>query len=335
MQYLQAREDQPNPHLIRLYAYYTQRKKGYLLMPLLQGDLGDFLKNDAQKEHFQSDECYLGEMLSLAKALCSMHTIDKGLYNETIVHHDLKPANVLLDNGKFVLSDFGIGSIRCPTVGPDQESYGNSSWWLAPETRWDGPWRGSAGPKSDVFSLGCIFLELLVHMRGGKDAVIDFRRDRSARSPTEAARFWDYCKESNHPRTSAVVLSALEGIMRDGGHSKRARVAGVVLQMLSMESQFRLPAEDVVTKLHAVIQEPESESISGAEVPLVDQAPSQERRNTNKGAGTKMPSSTVGKVPLTLGEPSRHGVTGTSSESKFYCGRCINDANSCRDLHGS
>ncbi|KAL8896738.1 MAG: hypothetical protein Q9207_007563 [Kuettlingeria erythrocarpa] len=317
MQYLQARQDEPNPHLIELYAYYTQRKKGFLLMPLLQGDLGDFLKKDARKEPFQSDECYLGGMLSLAKALCSMHTIDKGLYNETMIHHDLKPANVLLDNGKFVLSDFGIGSIRCPTVGPDQESYGHSSWWLAPETEWDGPWRGSAGLKSDVFSLGCIFLELLVHMRGGKEAVSDFRRDRSARSPTEAARFWDYCKENNQPRISAVVLSELEGIMRDAGHSRRARVAGVVLQMLAMEPRSRLSAKEVLTDLQDILEEPDSEMIPEADAPLVEQTPYQERRNKDQGTGAKTPSSAVEKAPPTLAEPSGHGVTDPTSKKTF------------------
>lgn len=337
IRYLQVRQDQPNQHLIKLYAYYTQKQKGYLLMPLLQGDLRGLLMENAQEEYFRSDERYLGEMLSLAKALCSMHTIDEGLYNETIVHHDLKPANVLLDHGKFVLSDFGIGRMRCPTVSPDQESYGNSSWWLAPETTWKDSWRGIAGPKSDVFSLGCIFLELLVHMRGGKDAVSDFRMRRSVHHSREAARFWGF-EGNDQPRISTVVLSELGDIMQDAEHPKRARVAGVVLQMVAMEIHFRLSAGEVVTKLRDVLEEPESESISivrdnneKADGLLIDQSPAQEIWDKDQGTGAKMPSSTVGRPSSTLDEPSRDGVTDTTSESRFRCGRCIKNADSRSD----
>ncbi|KAL8916950.1 MAG: hypothetical protein Q9208_008271 [Pyrenodesmia sp. 3 TL-2023] len=324
IRYLEGRLNQPNQHLIKLYAYYTQKGKGFLMMPLLQGNLGDLLREDAQTEHFQSDERYLKEMLGLAEALRSIHTLQGGLgelYNVTMVHHDLKPANILLDNGKFVLADFGIGRLLCPTVSPDQESYGNSSWWLAPETRWNDPWRGHAGPKSDVFSLGCIFLELLVHMRGGRDAVSDFRSRRSASSPTESARFWDYSQEEKQPMISAAVSSELKKIIQDVEHSKRARFAIVVQQMMAMETQFRLSAKEVVTGLKEILEEPESQPISvvtdneeQADGLLINPSPYQERWDKDQGTGAKMPSLVVEKAPATLGEPPRDEVTNETSK---------------------
>lgn len=251
--YIQARLQQREQHTIELYTYYVQGEKGNLLMPLLQGDLRDLLTEDKQIEFFKSPECYVTQMLNLAKALHSLSCIDDGLYYTTGIHHDVKPANILLDQGNCFLSDFGIATMSCPTVGPEQESYGNLSWFRAPETKWSASWEGIASPKSDVFSLGCIFLEFLVHMEGRANAVLDFRKRRRVKPEESYAPFW-VDGEGKEPTFSEVVDSRLRDIERDARNLKKSRCAEVVRGMLDMDYESRLSAEDVMSKLKEILE---------------------------------------------------------------------------------
>ena len=87
---------------------------------------------------------------------------------------------------------------------------------------WEAPWQESAGPESDVFSLGCVFTELLVHMRGRSQSVSAFRERRKPDKDLSNAPF---CIEG---RLSEVVQFELESICKDTvcvqsrGHSSSA-----------------------------------------------------------------------------------------------------------------
>ena len=246
--YLQARQKQPNPHIIDPYAFYTHKEKVNILMPLLQGDVKGLLIKDENASYFQRDDDYLVQMLNLSKALASLHNIKENpLYHVTGVHHDLKPANILIDDeGRFILSDFGISVLVCPTA-QEQESHGNNSWYLAPEAMWEDPFPGTAGPKSDVYSLGCIFTELLVYMRGGSESVLSFRDRRKPNKRKYAAPFWADGK------LVEAVKSELENIQLDSECTRRACYAGITLRMLIEEAEDRLSSDDVVVELNRIL----------------------------------------------------------------------------------
>lgn len=74
-----------------------------------------------------------------------------------VVHRDIKPENVLLLNGKWCLSDFGIARYAEATTAPDTHKYAISAPYAAPE-RWRGERASSA---TDVYSVGVIAYELL------------------------------------------------------------------------------------------------------------------------------------------------------------------------------
>ena len=180
-------------------------------------------------------------MLELSRALATLHDIElEGkLWNVRGLHYDVKPANILLDQHLFVLADFDISKIIFPPYAR-QESLGNESWYQAPETKSPNGYGGQAGLESDAFSLGCVFLEVLVHMRGGAQAVGDFRYRRRPNQKKEYAPFLD----DDHLKLSADVEKELNEIERDTKSVKRARYAEIVRKMLDVDMDNRLSAKD-------------------------------------------------------------------------------------------
>ncbi|TGJ81232.1 hypothetical protein E0Z10_g7550, partial [Xylaria hypoxylon] len=170
-----------HPSLLELYGSYThQAKHNFLFREAVQGDLHDLLEGEWRLPKFQHDDAFYLAFCSLASALEHVHYYandDLGL--EMIgCHHDLKPRNVFVDDGRFVLGDFGLSTIndkRHPTVlAQDRDLY-----FAAPENiDYVKEIRGQVGPPGDIWSLGCILTEVYTFMRGGRDAVRDFRHSR-------------------------------------------------------------------------------------------------------------------------------------------------------------
>lgn len=133
-----------HPHIVPLYDYWREPGAAYLVMRLLRGgnlrgvlDSGGVSAAEASRMLDQ-----IGAALAFA-------------HRQGVVHLDVKPENVLLDEeGNAYLSDFGIArSAGGAAVSPPAE---RSSPYLAPEQL-----RGEAvGQHTDVYSLGMVAAEL-------------------------------------------------------------------------------------------------------------------------------------------------------------------------------
>ena len=80
-------------------------------------------------------------------------------HEQGMVHRDLKPANILFDGrGNAVISDFGLAKIVQMSGTSSSLGVVGTPAYRAPEL-----WRGTppASPATDVYSLGCIFVEML------------------------------------------------------------------------------------------------------------------------------------------------------------------------------
>jgi serine/threonine protein kinase len=77
-------------------------------------------------------------------------------HKEGIIHRDIKPSNILIEDNEVYLTDFGI-SVYCD----EQAGFGGTRAYMAPEQASAKVHRAES--RSDIFSLGLVFYELLTH----------------------------------------------------------------------------------------------------------------------------------------------------------------------------
>ncbi|KAL6050229.1 Cyclindependent kinase, variant 2 [Balamuthia mandrillaris] len=97
--------------------------------------------------------------LTPAQIKCLMKQILEGMHqchSSGVMHRDIKAANLLISNGELKLADFGLATSyrRRDTFSTNVVTL----WYRAPELLLG---QGSYGPKVDMWSAGCIFIELL------------------------------------------------------------------------------------------------------------------------------------------------------------------------------
>jgi serine/threonine protein kinase len=144
-------------HMVKLFAAYCleeQHELTLIMEPVAVGTLEAYLstfkvanskfKDLKPLQHFQFFGC-------LANALAHIH-------KESIRHKDIKPSNILIHDGRVLLSDFGL-AIDCKGAGMTTSGIAAemTARYSAPEVLQN----KRRNAKSDVFSLGCVFFEIV------------------------------------------------------------------------------------------------------------------------------------------------------------------------------
>jgi serine/threonine protein kinase len=142
-------------HMVEFIGSYTDAKYLALLMsPIAEMDLENYLQT---MEANQAPELrtYFG---CLASALSYLH-------DNNIRHKDIKPGNILVDHGNVLFTDFGLARDSSDATG--STTAGESSLtprYCAPEVaNWE-----PRNTSSDIWSLGCVFLEMVCVLKGVK-----------------------------------------------------------------------------------------------------------------------------------------------------------------------
>jgi len=225
-------------HVINIVGFYTQGNTlGVLLHPAAECDLQTALEryNEPESELFTGRidyrDCknrffeYFG---CLAHGLAYMHL-------KSIRHRDIKPRNILVTFDGPLYTDFGIAkdfsdSTSSTTAGPTAKTYE----YCAPEVA-DGDDRGRS---ADVFSLGCIFLELFTILTD-KGSFQDCRlRRRTGDDPSYHAnieRVNDWINELIHGELNSAPMP----------YNERVRLLFVIRGMLNPDRKKRPSASDI------------------------------------------------------------------------------------------
>ena len=170
-----------HPNIIELLGSYTHCGVHSLIFPVAEYDLRRLLESD-QPSNFQFEHNYLFALCGLASALEKLHDFSyKELDVELIgCHHDLRPHNILIQDGKFLLADFGLSNLKEIVEGSHTPWKKGDNRYLAPECEdaERGFLPGNVGRKSDIWSFGCILAELVTYMMEGREGVSKFEKAR-------------------------------------------------------------------------------------------------------------------------------------------------------------
>lgn len=193
-------------HIVQLVGSYVQKKTfAILLYPVADCHLGTFLEETSKMQkrlppealvnakiapgmHNNADlYVYMSRASALAASLsCCIHALEY-VHRQTTKHMDIKPRNILVKpvhpslrydtdpQWRIYLADFGLS--RSFADQDHSQTEGPTSYtpkYCAPEVKdYD-----SRGRSADIFSLGCVFLEVLtVYFGFDLDDFADFRSD--------------------------------------------------------------------------------------------------------------------------------------------------------------
>ena len=168
-------------HLVNLYVTFQDEENVYMLLDYMR--FGDFRKKMSIK-YFEDEIRFIA-----ANILISLEFLHK----HDIIHRDVKPENLLLDNnGYLYLTDFGISIKSNTDVSND---FCGTPGYMAPERLWD---KENIGFESDYFSLGVILYELIMKERPFKETckshmIAEFEKKTVHLKSNEEGEYEDLC----------------------------------------------------------------------------------------------------------------------------------------------
>ncbi|MBS1227318.1 MAG: serine/threonine protein kinase [Proteobacteria bacterium] len=140
-----------HPNIVPIFEAGEEQGDIYLVFEYVAGsNLGDYLAAGGRLSPVKA----IGILLPVLDAIAHAHAAG-------IIHRDLKPSNILIDQqGMPRVMDFGIAA-RVEAAGNDGESFMGTPSYMAPEY----VVRRESSERSDVFSAGLVFYELLSGQR--------------------------------------------------------------------------------------------------------------------------------------------------------------------------
>jgi hypothetical protein len=140
-----------HPNILPLFDSGEADSFLYYVMPYMEGEtLGDLLRRKRQ--------------MGVAEAVRIASEVAEALdfaHRNGIVHRDVKPANILLQDGRPLVSDFGIALAVSEAGGGRLTETGLSvgtPHYMSPEQATGDP---DVDARADIYSLGCVLFEML------------------------------------------------------------------------------------------------------------------------------------------------------------------------------
>jgi serine/threonine protein kinase len=278
-----------HPHVAGHLASWKYRNKFYMLFPCAQTNLGNFLRFQPHPELTNSNVRWLLlQLKGLAEGVRHIHLLGPaGLGPDGLIaadrpprkqgrsgfHHDLKPQNILvfvseninerepaISEMSLKISDFGAARIYVilSQSGLDKSNF---SPQISSLVRGDPVYSApdytlehKTSRPYDIWSLGCVFLEVLIWAHGLSNSdlnVFDFDRMNSHNS--RSIKFWHQDDRGKVILKSAVVdrLKQLQDHCQDRGVF--THLVRLTARMLTITPKDRPKAPDICHDLEAML----------------------------------------------------------------------------------
>ncbi|KAL8921395.1 MAG: hypothetical protein Q9208_005721 [Pyrenodesmia sp. 3 TL-2023] len=283
---LQRLRGHSHPHMVTHLATWTQNDKYYMLFPFATCNLRTYMTRWTFGRPLRQPTLWLLEQLrELADALRIIHNLpgdgELGSLAQLAVpskesgwHHDLKPENILFfstqttppparlaGEGTICIADFGSGKVHTyRTASVNTKSPNGTPDYEAPDLKTE----GSTSRPYDIWSLGCVFLEMLVWALLGGEAVKDFANDRHgrrnpkhAREVSEDSAFWQVTEDNRMELRQNVrtMFRKLHDTIEHGHLVPFGKVLQLVKRMLTIDRKARVDAVHVWNALDTIHRE--------------------------------------------------------------------------------
>lgn len=181
-------------------------------------------------------------------------------------HFDLKPANILIGVDEcWVVTDFGQAFfVETSRSSIRVEGHGGTDTYAPPEAGDVDPKYGS---RYDVWSLGCILVELIAYVVGGPQAVSELdEQSRTKGHRGYDSRYWQDIPIKDNERSCYPVLKSSvvdfvqddllkRPMSRDSREFMTAVWHTVAIPMLHPDVELRIDIGEAETRLHRVVQD--------------------------------------------------------------------------------
>lgn len=293
----------PHDHIVTHLATWTHDGRYYMLFPYAECNLRQYMRwvpfGGPKKERIL---WLLEQFRGLASAIQSIHDLSSaegssntsnltippavGREKKSGWHHDLKPENILHFSSKnsklgtLRIADFGSGKVHTYRSGSINTGSPNGTLtYEPPEAQSE---RATSRP-SDLWSLGCVFLELLIW------AIVDFRsveifaEERFGRRSPDAMidfveddGFWQIAVDGTISLRKAVNewIERLGNTVLQPEWQPFKEVLDLVRRMLNLNRRERISAQDLWDTLRRIYKQRniDLKETSGTSSPRASQA---------------------------------------------------------------
>jgi serine/threonine protein kinase len=215
-------------NIVRLIGHNLQHETPFLIFEYVpDGDLNVYVENLRLKnQRILSPDEVFALMRRLAAAVQSVHA--RGL-----THRDLKPSNILFAGNTVKIADFGMGAVvpqpnrantRQRSVSETTQEMRGGTWhYMSPEQKKN--WKVVADSTQDIYSLGVLWYQLLLHDFSEEPGLSLERRLSELRVPGKQVELLKRClddRPSERPKNAGELVVLIDRVLRRADEEEEA-----------------------------------------------------------------------------------------------------------------
>lgn len=203
------------PYIIMEYA------EGGTLKSIIRDEMDDYYDNEVLTTYF----------LQLANGMKSV--------NDVLVHRDIKPENILICNGVFKITDFGLAKIALDSTRDMTFKCWGTYAYMSPEA-WDYTKKNTI--QMDIYSMGIIFYQLATNE-------YPYQIDGESREDYKNAHFYSTAASPERVnRSLSPTLASIINKMLEKSTKKRFDTWEEIIELLEKQNIPSTQNADVVMK---------------------------------------------------------------------------------------